>query len=378
MIPESIILRSKPLFLDETGSLVLGKGNSLFRRTDGEKLQLLVSVPESPIMQLIACNRWIMRILRLGFGCGACFRDIYYFTYNAKVYSFDPKNGQLRDEFSFASGRGPLSFTVVENIPGFEDGIYFGEYINNPNRNPVKIYKRDESGAWNTVFTFPSKEINHLHSLVVDRYRNCVWLLAGDFEHSASIWIAKENFKEVTNVVANQQIYRACVAFPLPEGLLYATDSQMTTNSLRLLSYNNKIWTSDHLLDINGSCIYGCHLQDYFVFSTSTEPSDMTAATFFSLLDCKPGPGIIMNKSDVIIVRKSDLATSILFTKNKDYLPYRLFQFGSIFFPYGAEHSNTLYCYSIGNFENDLSTEVYNLDRNFQIGQSLGILHVRD
>jgi hypothetical protein len=368
MKPEDIIFRSKPLFLDESGCLVLGKRNSLFRRTDGGALQFLVRVPESPRKRLMALSGWITRMARLGFRTGACFRGIYFFTYNAKIYSFDPKQGQLCHEFSFTSGRGPLSFTLIEGIPGFEDGIYFGEYFGNRKRDPVNIYKRDELAAWNVVFTFSSNQINHVHSLVADSNRNCVWILTGDFEHSAGIWMAKDGFNEVTQVVAGQQIYRACVAFPVAEGLLYATDTQITKNSLRLLTQNNNIWASKHLLDTNGSCIYGCELRDYFVFSTATEPSDQTSNTLFSLLDCKPGPGIKKNKSDVIAIRKSDLTASILFTKKKDFLPYRLFQFGAILFPQGLARDNTLFAYSIGNLTNDLSTEVYNLDAE-QISQ---------
>jgi hypothetical protein len=378
MIPDDIILRAKPLFLNDSGRLVLGKGNSLFERTDGGGLQFLVRVPESPIKRLIASSRWIVRIARLGFGAGICFRGIYFFTYGRKIYSFDPKQEQLCHEFTFASGRGPLSFTLIEDIPGFKDGIYFGEYLGNPKRNPVNIYRRDEYGAWNVVFTFSLNQINHVHSLVVDSIRNCVWLLTGDFEHSAAIWVTKDGFCEVTQVVAGQQIYRACVAFPVAEGLLYATDTQKTKNSLRLLTKNNNIWTSKHLLDTNGPCIYGCELHDYFVFSTATEPSDHTRHTLFSMLDCKPGPGVNENKSDVVLIRKINMTANILFSKKKDLMPYRLFQFGAFLFPKGARSDNTLFSYSIGNLTNDLSTEVYNLDACQLDTHSEVVLNVRN
>jgi hypothetical protein len=362
MIPDEIIFGAKPLFLNESGNLVLGKGSSLFLRTDGGELQFLVKVPESSVKQVLYHFSPFVRLARLGFGVGVSFREIYYFTFNKKIYSFDAKTKNLQHEYTFDLGRGPLSFTPIQKIPGFRDGLYFGEYLDNPSRTSVRIYRRETSGAWNPVFEFLPGQINHIHSLISDSIRNCVWILTGDFNNSAGIWMAKDGFNEVTQIVAGQQIYRACVAFPVMEGLLYATDTQFQENSIRLLKKDNNTWTSKFLSKINGPCIYGCELNDYFIFSTSTEPAAYKySSKFLSLFDVKPGLGIIENKSHVISMSKKDFAINILFLKKKDLLPYRLFQFGSVQFPTGRPLDNVLYSYSIGNLENDLSTEVYNL-----------------
>jgi hypothetical protein len=362
MKPELILRNAKPLFIDDTGKLVVGKGNSLFRHTDEDKLNLLVRIPESAKKRLMSFSGLISRLARLGFGAGVCYKGVYFFSYNSKIFSFCLKQQLLTHEFSFSIGRGPLTFTAIEDIQGFRDGIYFGEYFGNRGRSPVSVYARGEGVSWTKVYTFQSNQINHIHSLIPDPRRQCVWILAGDFEHSASIWMAKNGFKEVTQIVAGRQIYRACVAFPISQGLLYATDTQMEANSLRILSQSGENWISNHLQDINGSCIYGCELADYFIFSTATEPSDQSSSSIFSLVDYRPGPGIVKNRSDVIAVKKNSLDTQILFSKRKDFLPYRLFQFGAILFPHGCSQENVLYSYSIGNWKNDLSTEVYNLD----------------
>jgi hypothetical protein len=362
MIPSKTIFNSKPLFLDESRKVVLGKGRSLFRYTAGSGLQFLVRLPESPMKTLIRLSRWLVRMTRHGFGCGICYQGIYIFTFEAKIYSFNPAKGQLRQELAFAWGRGPLSFTLIEGIAGFEDGIYFGEYLNNQELNPVGIYKRNERGYWNEVFSFSSNQINHIHSLVADHYRNCVWILTGDFEHSASIWMAKDGWREVIPILAGDQSYRSCVAFPIEQGLLYAMDTQMTTNSLKLLTQFDNIWIAKNLLQLNGPTIYGCDLKDYFIFATATEPSQVTANSIFGWLDCKPGDGILANHSVVYSVEKNSLSVQILFSKKKDFLPYRLFQFGSISFPNGSANDNILFAFSTGNVGNDLSTEVYDLD----------------
>lgn len=361
MKPADVIPKFKPLFRDSVGRLVLGKGNALYRRTDEGVIEFLVALPESTRNRLLAKSRWAFRLARLGFGTGAYFKGLYFFSYGPNLYSYCPEQSELRHELSFRAGRGPLSFTVIEGVEGFEDGIYFGEYFGNRQREPVHVYKREQNASWRVLYSFTAGEINHIHSLVPDQARNCVWLLAGDFEHSASIWMVKSGFNDVHPILRGEQAYRACVAFPLEKGLLYATDTQITRNSLRLLVNHGGDWVSEPLIDINGSCIYGTELRDYFVFSTATEPSDQVSNPILSLLDCRPGPGILKNKSDVLIVRKADLSCHLLFSKKKDFLPYRLFQFGAVLFPHGASPDNTLFCYSIGNRGNDLSTEVYYL-----------------
>lgn len=364
MKPSTVFRKFKPLFFDDADRLVLGKANKLYRMDESGNFELLASLPETHLKRILAKSGFAFRLGRMGFGVGAYFQGLYFFSYGAKIYSYCLKQSVLRCEFTFRVGRGPLSFTVIEGVAGFEDGIYFGEYFGNRAREPVFIYKRGKEGRWESLYTFARGEINHIHAIVPDRTRGCVWVLAGDFEHSASIWMVKNGFTEVLPILSGDQIYRACVAFPLPDGLLYATDTQIKRNSIRLLRCRDGEWVSESVFDINGSCIYGCELKDYYVFSTATEPSDKKTNFIFSLLDRRPGPGIIENKSDVLVVKKTDLSCSVIFSKNKDLLPYRLFQFGAVLFPYGRAKDNTMFSYSVGNKVNDLSTEVYFLDDN--------------
>lgn len=363
MKPSAVHRKFKPLFFDGLDRLVLGKANKLYRMGDSGNIELLASLPETLLKRILSRSGFAFRLGRMGFGAGAYFQGFYFFSYGAKIYSYCLEQSVLKHEFSFRVGRGPLSFTVIEGVTGFEDGIYFGEYFGNRGREPVYIYKRDAEGGWKPLYAFARGEINHIHSIVPDRTRGCVWVLAGDFGHSASIWMVKNDFTEVLPILRGDQAYRACVAFPLQDGLLYATDTQITHNSIRLLKCHDGVWVSEHIFDLNGSCIYGCELKDYYVFSTATEPADKKTNFIFSLLDRRPGPGIIKNKSDVLVVRKADLSCSFLFSKKKDILPYRLFQFGAILFPHGVSKNNALVSYSVGNKVNDLSTEVYCLDR---------------
>jgi hypothetical protein len=298
---------------------------------------------------------------RLGVMAGISSNEDYFFTYGKKIYRYNIGNETLTAEFSFENGRGPLQFSNINCISGFEDSICFGEYIGNHSRKPVCIYQRAKHGEWQVKYKFEQGDINHIHALIPDHFNQCVWVLTGDFEHSAAIYKATRNFEVVEPVVSGKQHFRACVAFPTQEGLLYATDTQIEKNSIRILSNIDGEWVSKKIYDINGSCIYGCEVKDYFIFSTSTEPCSKPKNKLLSWIDNKPGPGILENKSDVISYSKVTQNIEILFSKKKDFFPYRVFQFGTIMFPSGQNKHNTLFAYNVGNEKNDLSTEVFTL-----------------
>ncbi|MBL4574672.1 MAG: hypothetical protein JKY51_01055, partial [Opitutaceae bacterium] len=286
----------------------------------------------------------------------------YFLTYGKRIYRYNVEAKKLVKEYSFTKGRGPLQFCKIQSIEGFSDSICFGEYFGNHQRQSVKIMQRTANGKWESPFQFKENEINHVHALVPDSFNQCVWILVGDFGHSAAIYMAKNNFQSVKLVVSGKQIYRACVAFPTAKGLLYATDTQVENNSVRILKKNKGKWISEKLYSLNGSCIYGCELKDYYIFSTSTEPCENPKSTISGLLDNRPARGIKLNSSDIVSCDKKDNSFQIIASKRKDVFPYRIFQFGTIMFPSGKTAENLLFAYNVGSKKNDLSTEVYNLN----------------
>ncbi|QFT08595.1 hypothetical protein [Vibrio sp. THAF190c] len=357
----SLTEKMKPLFWDDN-KLIYSKYNKVYSREPGKNDILLFEFPVSKIKKMLNSNGLIYRLLRSGVGASAKFKDNYYFVFNKGIYRYQISKKTLTKEYEFVLGRGPLQFTVVENLAGFSDSIIFGEYFGNHERNIVNIMRRNENGCWSEIYTFPRGELNHIHALVPDYDRGKIWVLSGDFGHSASIYQASSNFKKVKPILVGSQKYRACVAFPYKNGLLYATDTQMESNSIRFMTCSGGQWSSEKILDINGSCIYGTELKDYFVFSTSTEPSEKNNSRISRLLDNKPAPGILKNKSDIISFRKKDAKIEIVASFEKDIWPYRLFQFGGVMFPSYSDRNNVLYSYLVASKNNDLSTAKYNLD----------------
>ena len=359
---DSCLKGYKPLFYNNSGNLVLSKGNKIFERRS-TNLELICKLPFSRFANILFKVKLLSRLFRYGVRSAVEYDGAYYFTFNRAIYRFELSCAKLTNDFIFIKGRGPLSFTVIENIKGFQRGLYFGEYIANRHKYPVKIYHRQHT--WSVVYTFGEGELNHIHGLVTDRASDCLWVLAGDFKESAAIFRAQNNFNNVEPVVRGRQKYRACVAFPVETGLLYATDTQQEKNSIRLLTNNYGVWESEKICDINGPCIYGQELPDYYVFSTSTEPSEIVTSRFLSLLDNKPAPAIEKNQSDMILLSKNGGDARIGFSAAKDIFPFRLFQFGTIMFPHGISKHNEIAAYFVGSKKNDLALVFFSLENEF-------------
>lgn len=350
----------KPLFYNENNQLVLSKANNVFL-CQNEKLIHILTLPVSNKHKILMRFKKIRRLLRLDVQAAIYYDGFYYFCFVKKLFKYNLKTGELLLEHVFANGRGPLSFSVIEGVEGFDNGLYFGEYIGNREKNRVSILKK-EALDWVEVYQFPDGCINHVHNIVPDTFRNCIWVLTGDFGSAAAIFQSKDNFNFVTPVLRGDQNYRTCVAFPLEGSIIYATDSQLKQNSIRLLKESNGILESVFLAEINGSCIYGAETKDFFVFSTSTEPTFIESPNLLSLLDNKPATSIKANRSDLLIVNKNTLEITKVLSSEKDCLPYRLFQFGTIMFPAGVAMDNKLAVYNVGSKKNDLDTLIIDLD----------------
>ena len=254
-------------------------------------------------------------------------------------------------------GRCENEFNVGRRLfHGFQDGIYFGGYLGNMDKNPVNVYHRVGEDKWEMVYTFPKGAINHVHAIVSDPYRNCLWIFTGDFDDSAAIWKVTDGFKKVERVACNDQKYRGCVVFVLPEGLLYATDAPFADDYIYLMDpETNEV---KEICPIDGSCIYGCQWKDKYVFSSTVEGDGRNTSKMEFLFGRKRGAGI---KDDFVHMYCGNLKDGFrkIFKERKDGMPYYTFQFGVFKFPYGINNSDVLYFQPVATKKNDLCLMAY-------------------
>ncbi|WP_404987633.1 hypothetical protein [Clostridium culturomicium] len=275
-------------------------------------------------------------------------------SFNGGVYLLDIEAKNIVKVHQFREGMSNvLSFSKISKTRNVDKGIYYGDYFGNFHKDGVGIYKYDEDlGSFKKVFEFLKGEINHIHQIVEDKYRDLVWIFTGDSGEAASIWYTKDNFKSVTKFLVGSQLYRACKVFVVEEGLIYATDAPLEQNYIRLIKIKNEEISDENLADINaelkkenerliavseenlakidGASIYGGAEKEGFLWSTTVEPDDIYGSNLFYLLSYKRGPGIKSWNSYVLLYEYNNRALRVINSYKKDIYPMGLCQFGSV------------------------------------------------
>jgi len=347
-----------PLCFLSTESLLLFKRDTFYiLDIPSSKYSKVGHVRLSLIEKLIYLCPILPRILRMGIRCSMKISNkLVLFVIKNTVYELNLHDRSISNGYSTADKSRPLAFSQITAISGFDDGIYFGGYVGNPFKKPIAIYKRISTDKWNKIFEFPEGAIEHVHHIVPDKYNDTVFILTGDFDHSAGIWIAKNNFTSVEPLLIGEQKYRGCVAFPTSKGLIYATDCPFDDNSIRLLTKGiDEKWISKELQTINGPSIFGCEWKNDFVFSTSVEGDGRNQSLFYKLFGRGRGIGI---KSEFSYVYKGNLKNGfkVIYKVKKDILPFYLFQFGVLVFTSGMNNSKYLPVYHIATKKYSMST----------------------
>lgn len=306
-------------------------------------------------------ERWIgrinplFRLLRLGVRTAEAIDDnriLLSIGYSIYEYNFSTKT--LSDGYDIGVGIRPLIFTTVKRIEGFEDCVCFGGYQANREKEPVHIYRRAATDKWEIVYTFKKGDINHVHNIVADSYRNCLWVFTGDFDEASAIWKITDNFQKVERVLCNSQQYRGCVVFPVEDGLIYATDAPFAPNYVYFMKEDLTIET---ICEIDGSCIYGCQYSDKIAFSSSVEPDGRQNSILNLLINRKRGAGI-KDMYSHLYVGNIENGFKEVYKEKKDIWPY-LFQFGVIRFPYGKNATNKLYFQPVATNRHDLDLMIF-------------------
>ncbi len=352
--------------------ILLSKGYKIFcSNLDCTELELIGQVPGSSIKQIASSSRLIARAFRLGI-TRACkiSNDLCLVAERGKIWSVNTDTKTLKEEIPLRMKSPPLSMASIQDLQGFDDGIYFGEYGGNPRKEPVHIWKRALEGEWTIAYTFDKGEINHIHNVIPDYQRGIVWILTGDFDNAAGIWIAKDNFSKVEPLLRGEQEYRCCWLAFFGERILYATDSQLVPNSFKEIFFQKplQINASDpprviprKVKDIAGSSIYSCLFKDVILTSTTVEPGPPTGNCFYDLIDRKPGPGI-KDEYATLIIGNLNRGFEEIGTWRKDKLPFRIFGFGSVEFPDGENPGKYIYGYFKGLKDVDDHLLVFSLN----------------
>ena len=351
IVQNQSLFNRTPLCFLPSGKLICYYHGKLLVLKDGKianSFQLLTSLKET----IVGRSRVLSRLLRLGIRAAIALDEEHILlSVGNMIHEFDLSTGKLSKGYFCGEGVRPLVFSVVKEIEGIDDGTYFGTYQDVLSNRSVHIFKRTGVDQWETVYTFELGSVEHIHNVIPDPYRKCLWIFSGDFGDNAAIWKVTENFAKVERVFYGDQKFRACVINVLPEGLLYATDSPLDKDYIFLL--NPESGELNEQKPIAGSCIYGCQWKDQFLFESSVEPSGKYKNKLDFFFSREIGSGI-QDRYVRIYCGNLENGFKEIYKEKKDCLPYATFQFGAVKFPAGVNNSDTLYFQPIATKKNDL------------------------
>ena len=342
--------RLAPICFLPSGKLVCYKQGEILVY-NGNTVEKRFTILRSRKEHILGKSRYLYRLLRFGVRAAWAIDESHLLlSLGNKILEMDLDLGILSAGYFCGAGIRPLSFTEVKGITSVDDGIYFGGYLGNMEKNRVSVYKRTSVDKWETVYTFPKGTINHVHAIVADPYRDCLWIFTGDFGEAAAIWKATDNFRNVERVCCNDQKYRGCVVFAVPEGLLYATDAPFADDFIYLM--NTSDFSVKEIAPIDGSCIYGCKWKGNYVFSSTVEGDGRNMSRLEFLFGRKRGAGI---KNDYVHLYCGNINDGFkeIYSEKKDWLPYYTFQCGVFKFPYCTNNTDSLYFQPIATNRND-------------------------
>ena len=204
-----------------------------------------------------------------------------------------------------------------------EGVIYWGEYFDNSERAEVHVYASTDGGhAWDVAYTFPQGNIRHVHSITYDPYRDHLWMCTGDYGAECRIMRVSNDWRVVETVLEGSQQSRTVRPIPAPDGLYFATDSELEQNYICRLGDDGSL---EQLHPINGPGMWSCQAGAGFFFSSDVEPSKVNLDPFATVYGSRDGN-----------------TWSRLVAWRKDPWHKLLFQYGNIMLPRGINDSDIL------------------------------------
>ncbi len=323
----------RPLVADKRGMVCHSHG-ALYRSNYAlDRSEFICQLPPLGFLGRIGRQfRSVDRVLRISPSHAMIMDGGLFIARRSEIWCCDLRTGRLTLDFHIPDGRRALEFSCIEQ-PGGDSLLVFGEYFDNPHRGLVRIWGRsNQRGTWTVLAEIPAGEIEHIHAVTAIGDR--VWVLCGDFEHSASIWTSDSGFSSITPVLRGRQAYRAAWIAKVGGRLLYATDTQLETNHVFELLEEGGGGGIREIASIDGSSIYSGRGPGCLFFSTTVESGMPSGNLLLDMLDSRRGPGILSERAKIMMIDARGQPEE-LFSAAKDALPFRLAQFGTFTFPSG-------------------------------------------
>ena len=208
--------------------LLISKGNSLYliKKLDNPNIQKIGHIPWQGY-DCLGRIRLIDRLFKLSIQ-GAIFAPgIGYLLWNRKGWYVLELNKQQAVKISTPVRGTPMARCLCR---ANDNSIYLAEYLLNPNRDSVRIFRTKNLFDYEVVFEFPPLSVRHIHALVQDSVvENRLWILTGDFDFESKFYYTDNYFKTIKTLPCLGQRTRATSLWFLGDHkLIWGMDSPLT------------------------------------------------------------------------------------------------------------------------------------------------------
>lgn len=310
---------------------ILSKRNELFYSRDlTPPFRSIGAIPSNLVLRLASRFRPFQRLARfLFYNVISLGSDRFFVTFQKSAGIFDkghyiPIKGLLRPSRFLRGG------CAVDKA----GGIYFGEYLPNPQRGPMRVYYLAPNSTSLTVaYEFGASTIRHIHGLFYDPFEDSIWCTTGDLDEECNIIRTHDGFKTIETVGKGDESWRAVSLLFTQEAIFYGMDAEFRQN--RLYRLDRATAERSQLAEVSGPIYYSRSVGDHLFFAVTAEGAPIQKDNAAVLWHVTPDG------------RAEEIARFSKDRMNNYFMP------GTIHFPLGPGNNSALEFYCLGLMGND-------------------------
>jgi len=284
-------------------------------------LTKLASIPRPVLRKLLGYSRMGRRLAR------ETFYNIFPIPNGDLFFSYGTEHGFIsHGNVNFLKGAARRHRILRDGAALLPDAsIIFGEYFDNPDRAPVRIYRANsDSDHLEEIYQFAHGEVRHVHSVSWDPINSQVIVCTGDINTECRIIAFSPDFSKQEILGEGTEDWRTISPQFSKNAIYFGTDAQFEQN--RIVRYDRKTKTIRLLAHVNGPVFYSFAVENGWVFGTSAE-----------MCPSQTSPEAILYYLDAQTETVEELARF-----SKDIWPTKYFQFGIFNFPIIQRHVNKI------------------------------------
>jgi len=311
----------------EDGNYFLSRRNVLYRSPDLKPPFEKIAAINAPGWKPIVSNfRLAQRLLRF------MVTNVIPLDHGDIFVTFDKsvgviRNGRYRDLEGLARPCRVLRSACAVDKNG---EIYFGEYLANDDRGPMRVYRyKPGSNELDVPYFFPAGSIKHIHGIYSDPANDSLVCLTGDKDSECRMIRSFDGFDTVETIGEGDETWRAVSMLFDENAMYYGMDAEFRSNHIYRL--DRATGERKSLGEVNGTVFYSKRLGDELFFGTTAENA----------------PSQTENVAAIWNVSPDGVCTEVA-KFQKDSWNRTLFMFGIIHFPYANKLAHHLYFSLVG------------------------------